>query len=103
MANLLTVSQVCRRYPGKGAESLAPSTVTRWILLGCPARDGTRVKLNATRAGSRWLVDPADLDTFFARLKGEIDPRPAPVPATTTPNTAGRAKAAIKTLIDQGA
>lgn len=101
MSSLLTVSQVCRRYPGKGAASISPSTVTRWILRGCPARDGTRVKLTATRAGARWLIDPADLDAFFARLKGEIDPRPALAAPATAP--ARRAKAAIQTLIDQGA
>jgi hypothetical protein len=39
----LTVSQVCRRLPGaRGARHVTPSTVTRWILLGCPARDGIR-------------------------------------------------------------
>jgi hypothetical protein len=101
MPSLLTVSQVCRRYPGKGAGSISPSTVTRWILLGCMARDGTRVRLSATRVGSRWLIDPADLDAFFARLKGEIDPRPAPATPATEPTR--RAKAAIQTLIDQGA
>ncbi len=100
MSSLLTVSQVCRRYPGKGAGSISPSTVTRWILLGCMARDGTRVRLSATRVGSRWLIEPADLDAFFARLKGEIDPRPAPAPATAP---ARRVKAAIQALIDQGA
>lgn len=103
MSSLLTVSQVCRRVPGKGAASLSPSTVTRWILLGCPARDGTRVRLAATRAGSRWLIDPADLDSFFTRLKGDIDPRPAPAPTAAAAAPARRAKAAIQTLIDQGA
>ena len=101
MPSLLTVSQVCRRYPGKVTGSISPSTVTRWILLGCMARDGTRVRLTATRAGSRWLIDPVDLDTFFARLKGEIDPHPAPATPATDP--ARRAKAAIKSLINQGA
>lgn len=69
---LLTISQVCRRLPGaRGAEHVTPSTVTRWILHGCPARSGSRVKLAATRAGGRWLVQPADLDKFFAALADE--------------------------------
>lgn len=65
----LTVSQICRSIPGcRGKPSLSPSTVTRWILLGCPSLSGERVKLRATRAGGRWLVDPADLQIFFAAL-----------------------------------
>ena len=77
----LTVSQVCRRYPGaRGARHVTPSTVTRWILSGCPARDGTRVRLVAMRAGSRWLIAPAELDTFFARLAAD----PASIPTTPT-------------------
>ena len=67
--NLLTVSQVCRKYPGaRGAKTLTPSTVTRWILSGCPARDGSRVRLSATRCGARWLVSPAALSDFFTAL-----------------------------------
>jgi hypothetical protein len=77
----LTVSQVCRRFPGaRGARHVTPSTVTRWILAGCPARDGTRVKLAATRCGSRWLIRPADLDAFFANLAAD----PATTSAPTT-------------------
>lgn len=76
----LTVSQVCRRLPGaRGAEHVRPSTVTRWILSGCPARDGKRVRLPATRAGSRWLVRPDDLVAFFAALAAETA-EPLPVP-----------------------
>ena len=70
--DLLTVSQICRKLPGaRGARNVTPSTVTRWILAGCAARDGTRVRLSATRAGSRWLVRLADLDHFFSALAAE--------------------------------
>src|SRR5207253_640256 len=104
MPELLTVSQVCRRLPGaRGANNATPSTVSRWILAGCPSRSGERVKLNATRAGSRWLVDTADLDKFFAALKGEIDQPPAPTPTSSAADAARRAKAAVKNLISRGA
>lgn len=74
---LLTISQVCHRFPGaRGAAHVTPSTVTRWILLGCPARDGNRVKLAATRAGGRWLVNPTDLDTFFTALAADPNSTP---------------------------
>jgi hypothetical protein len=70
--DMLTVSQVCRRYPGaRGARHVTPSTVTRWILAGCPDRSGTRVRLAATRCGSRWLICPTDLDAFFASLAAD--------------------------------
>ena len=81
---LLTVSQVCRSLPGaRGNGRVSPSTVTRWILVGCPARNGQRVRLAATRAGSRWLIRPADLEAFFAALAAT-----EPVPQSpTTPKS----------------
>lgn len=80
---LLTVAQVCGRLPGKTGGRVNKSTVTRWIIDGCPARDGTRVRLAATRCGSRWLVAPVDLDTFFAALAAT----PTTPPATAKPTT----------------
>jgi hypothetical protein len=81
---LLTISQVVARIPGsRGAQRLHPATVTRWILVGCPARDGRRVKLAATRAGSRWLVRESDLKAFFETLAAEPT-TPAATPATRT-------------------
>lgn len=65
----LTLGQVAKRYPGKqGQSQLSPSTVSRWILTGCPGRSGTRVKLRATRGGGRWLIEESDLEAFFAAL-----------------------------------
>jgi hypothetical protein len=82
-ADLLTISQIVARLPGsRGARRVHPATVTRWILTGCPARDGRRVKLAATRAGSRWLVREADLQAFFAALAADAVP-PTP-PRTCT-------------------
>src|SRR4051794_2774320 len=76
----LTLAQIASTIPGaRGAEQLSPATLTRWILAGCPARDGKRIKLPATRAGVRWLVREEDLDAFFAALRGEIDAPPQPV------------------------
>jgi|SRR5262245_20647243 len=99
----LTVSQVCRRLPGaRGARNVTPSTVTRWILLGCPSRTGERVRLTATRAGSRWLIRLADLDEFFAKLKGDISD--APKPGTPSASAAlQRAQAAGRELARRGA
>lgn len=67
----LTLVQIAANIPG--ARRLSPSTITRWILQGCPIRDGSRrVKLAATRCGHRWLVYQTDLDAFFAALRGDM-------------------------------
>jgi hypothetical protein len=102
----LTLSQVCRRLPGaRGAQRVAPSTVTRWIISGCPSRTGERVKLTATRAGGRWLIRPADLDTFFASLAGSTDSEPAPTIPTPSSEckTSERAACAGRELEKRGA
>jgi len=84
-AELLTISQIVARLPGaRGARRVHPATITRWILVGCPARDGHRVKLTATRAGSRWLVREADLEVFFAALAADPSDMP-PSPLTSGP------------------
>jgi hypothetical protein len=90
---LLTITQVVAKLPGsRGASRVHPATVTRWILVGCPARDGRRVKLAATRAGTRWLVREADLQAFFETLAA--DPTSAaPPPAPRTPSARGKASA----------
>jgi hypothetical protein len=99
----LTVSEVCRRLPGaRGARHVTPSTVTRWIVLGCPARDGTRVRLAATRAGGRWLIRAADLEMFFAALAA--DPTtPATTPTRTPAARRRTSEAAARELERRGA
>ncbi len=88
----ITISQVCKQVPGARAnEHITPSTVCRWILSGAVARSGERLRLRATRAGSRWLVDPTDLEAFFAALSA--DPFASDAPATTPRSPAQRRKA----------
>jgi hypothetical protein len=100
--DLLTISQVCRQFPGaRGARHVTPSTVTRWILAGCPARDGARVRLAATRCGARWLIRPADLDVFFAALAA--DPAPPAAPPRSPTARANAAERAAHTLEKLGA
>src|SRR5262245_5954530 len=76
-AGLMTVAQVCRSIRGaRGNDTLSPSTVTRWILSGCPSRGGERVTLAAVRVGGRWMVAPEALEAFFAAL-ASTGPSPA--------------------------
>lgn len=104
---LLTVSQVCGRLPGKSGRRIAPSTVTRWIIDGCPARDGTRVRLNATRCGSRWLIAPADLDAFFAALAATstsaLSAAAKPISTRSDNDRASAARRAAEALARRGA
>lgn len=86
---LLTVAQVCRRIPGtRGTSRVNPSTVTRWIVRGCPARNGRRVRLAAVRAGCRWMITSSALDSFFAELADT-----APGPTSPPPDGGSRADA----------
>lgn len=88
--DLLTISQIAARLPGsRGASRVHPATITRWILTGCPDRTGTRVKLAATRAGTRWLVRVTDLDAFFAALAADSASVPAPAPRACSPRSFG--------------
>jgi hypothetical protein len=103
---LLTISQVCRALPGaRGNRTVNPSTVTRWIVIGCPARNGERVKLSATRCGSRWLIDPAHLAEFFEAL-GSITPNstvPTPRKQRTEAQRQSAAARALRELKRRGA
>ena len=100
---LLTILEVCDRLPGKRGRRVHPSTVTRWILTGCPARSGTRVRLAATRCGSRWVVDPADLDTFFTALAAYPQTPTTPAPALNRTDAQTRAARASDALARRGA
>ncbi|AWM37100.1 hypothetical protein GobsT_49810 [Gemmata obscuriglobus] len=103
-AGLLTVSQACRMYPGnRGNDTLAPSTMTRWIVKGCPSRNGQRVRLKATRCGSRWLIAPDDLAAFFGALADTVGP-PAPQPKSASSKpSAVLADKAVQELARRGA
>src|SRR5262245_41709972 len=96
---LLTVSQVCQRYPGaRGAQHVTRSTVNRWIIAGCPARDGTRVRLAATRIGRRWLIRPADLDAFENALGADPATPSAPPTPTRRKRAAQRADEQLRRM-----
>ena len=56
------------------------STAVRWIEVGAPARDGTRVRLSAIRCGGRWLTSRAALREFTERLTARIEDFPALTP-----------------------
>ena len=66
---LISLSQAANRFPGhRGAERLHPATLTRWILAGAKAHDGTQVRLEAVRAGHRWLISEQASARFITAL-----------------------------------
>jgi hypothetical protein len=69
---LLTILQVRQQLPGRADGMPSASTITRWIIAGVTSVNGEKVKLKATRCGWRWLIDPVDVDAFFAALGGEV-------------------------------
>jgi hypothetical protein len=97
---LLTITEIVARLPGaRGASRVHPATVVRWITHGCPARDGTRVRLAATRAGSRWLILLADLNAFFAALAA--DPQTAPEATLRSPVAKTKAAARASSELER--
>lgn len=49
-------------------QDVHPATIGRWIRLGAKARDGSHIRLKATRRPGGWRIAPRDLDDFLARL-----------------------------------
>ena len=99
--DLLTLADIARRIPGaRGARRLHPATITRWILKGAKATDGTVVRLRATRVGHRWLVRAAHLDEFFAALAPAAGAPPA-TPPVRTPAARQRASELANSMLKQ--
>jgi len=73
--------------------------VTRWILSGAFDRSGRRVRLAAVRAGSRWLIRPADLNAFLESLAADPD---VPLPPIAPTARQRRANAAGDRLAARG-
>ena len=45
-----------------------PASFTRWIVSGCTAADGSRVKLEAVRVGYKWATSFQATSRFLSRL-----------------------------------
>jgi hypothetical protein len=65
----LTLSQAAKLIPpSRGGKPTHVATITRLIVQGIGLRDGSRVRLKATRFPGRWMVTQADLDEFVEAL-----------------------------------
>lgn len=68
--------------PSRGGRKTAFSTLLRWILTGVRAPSGERVRLEALRVGSRWMVSRESMQRFFEALTPRLDAEPLPAPRT---------------------
>ena len=94
--HLLSLADAGRYLPGsRGCNHVNPATVFRWVTRGVRALNGTRVKLEAVRAGSRWLTSAEALTRFTAALSAQpqpVSPRPQ-TPSRRAATAAGEALA----------
>jgi hypothetical protein len=59
----------CKSVPGRcGEKPLHLSTMFRWIVKGVQGPDGSRVRLEAVKLGSRWMTTRQALQRFAERL-----------------------------------
>jgi hypothetical protein len=68
--------------PARNGRRCHLSTILRWVLRGAKAPDGTIVRLEACRVGSRWLTSREALQRFSERLTPRLDTQPAPAART---------------------
>jgi hypothetical protein len=59
--------------PARNGRRCHLSTILRWVLRGAKAPDGTLVRLEACRIGSRWLTSRQALRRFAERLTPCLD------------------------------
>jgi hypothetical protein len=95
------VAAVARDVPSCRIDgSTHPSTITRWIMRGVRLRDGSRLRLAATRTPAGWLVTDDALDAFLAVLTGDRTGEPV----AATPSAAARRQrelAAVSAALDR--
>ena len=93
MMNTATVDQLRKlsayqnKVPGHRANArLHLSTLIRWVVTGVKVPDGSRLRLRAVRAGSRWLTT----DEWFAEYLDALTAAHAVVPTQPTRSPAVR-------------
>ena len=84
---VLKLSDVAKRFPGRTEGVVNPATVHRWATHGITV-NGQRVKLETCRVGRRLLTSEPALERFLSALQGE------PAEATEASATPGRRRAA---------
>ena len=77
---LITLAAAAKLVPpARNGKRTHLSTLLRWITTGSAAPDGSRVRLEGVRLGSRWMTSAAAL----ARFAETLTPRLAKVPGSS--------------------
>jgi hypothetical protein len=70
--------------PARRGKRTHLSTILRWILTGAEAPDGTAVRLEGIRLGSRWMTSREAIQRFAERLTPQCADTPAALPPRTS-------------------
>ena len=99
----LALSAAGRLFPAhRGAGTVDPSTVYRWVTKGAKAAGGQLVKLEAVRVGGRWSTSREAVTRFVQALTAAAAPTsPPPQPRPSVARR--RAAAAGRELARRGA
>ncbi len=103
----LTLSAAGRLLPGhRGSKAVNPSTVFRWVTKGLAGPGGSVIRLEAARAGARWLTSSAAVTRFVAALTAASTSSADLTTPQSTPSPAERRRTsdhAAEALIRAGA
>jgi len=82
---ILSLPQAARFLPSfRLGKPVNPATIWRWIADGVKLPDGSRVRLEAIRLGSRWLTSAEALQRFAAAQTPPLTDEAGPPPHTPT-------------------
>jgi hypothetical protein len=77
--DLISINEVCKKFPGKSGKPRALNTVIRWIVVGSISRHGSApVKLAALRVGGNWYTTHEAIREFSNSLTAQAGVIPAP-------------------------
>lgn len=93
----LNLSAAGRLFPAhRGAGTVNPSTVFRWVKQGARSAGGQLVRLDAVRVGGRWLTSRGAVARFVRALT-DATPSAGPATVPARPRTdAARQKASAR-------
>jgi hypothetical protein len=99
---LLGLTAASKLFPGyRENANLDPSTLFRWITNGARSAAGNKIKLQAVRAGNRWLTSLEAINRFVAALTDDSIPVEDQTPVPRSPSARDRAAASAGKELDQ--
>jgi hypothetical protein len=98
-----SLSQIARRFPpNRESKPVHTATLTRWILKGHRASDGSQIRLRATRFPSGWRsTDQWVSDFLDAITHDRTGQRTGQVDSNRTPTDRGRAFERVERELDR--